>query len=93
MTRKKKAGSLLETARQGDRLETLKKLRDELCDCIDQTVSVREIAPLTRQLVTVLEQIDELEGSPSAKKRQGAEVTPIEVLFNKQPKRRKPTAI
>lgn len=89
MTRTRKTkGSLLDTAQGNDRLETLKRLRDELCDCIDQTVSVREIAPLTRQLVTVLEQIDELEGG-SSQKRKEAEVTPIEVLFNKQPKRRK----
>lgn len=93
MTRKKNAGTLLDTAQKDDRLETLKRLRDEVCDCIDQTVSARDVASLTNSLVKILEQIDELEGSPSAKKRQGAEVTPIEVLFSKQPKRRKPAAL
>ncbi len=89
MTGKKNVdGSLLSVAQDGDRLKTLERLRDEICDCIDQTVSVREIAPLSRQLITVLEQIDGLDGGKS-KKRKDAEVTPIEVLFNKQPKRRK----
>lgn len=85
-TNKKK---LLTVAKEGNRLETLKRLRDEICDCIDQTVSVREIAPLTRQLVTVLEQIDELEGkSRPAGNANDTELTPIEVLFNKQSKHR-----
>lgn len=82
--------SLLDVAKTDNRLETLKRLRDEICDCIDQTVSVREIAPLTRQLVTILEQIDELSGETA--KKQESEVTPIEILFNKQSVYRKRTA-
>jgi hypothetical protein len=43
---------------EGDRVATLRRLRDRLCDQIDRTDSSRDLASLARQLTDVLRQID-----------------------------------
>lgn len=45
------------------RLETLKALRDRLASDIDDCESMRDLAALSLRLQSVLEQIDEIEGS------------------------------
>jgi hypothetical protein len=45
-------------AAEGDRVDTLRRLRDRLCDQIDRTDSSRDLASLSRQLTDVLRQID-----------------------------------
>lgn len=58
---------LAEYAKDGNRLETLRKLRDKLASTIDISESGRDIAALSRQLTSVLEQISELERNEIAK--------------------------
>lgn len=52
--------SLEATARDGDRLRTLRALRDRLAREIDETRSARDVAALSRQLTEVLAEIDDL---------------------------------
>ncbi len=52
--------SIGETARTGDRLETLRALRDRLADEIDAGPEPRDLAALSTRLERVLEQIGEL---------------------------------
>lgn len=52
---------LVETAQNGDHLETLKALREVLAKTIETTSSARETATLALQLRMVLAEIDELE--------------------------------
>ena len=52
---------LVETAQNGDHLETLKALREVLAETIESTSSARERATLALQLRMVLSEIDELE--------------------------------
>jgi flagellin-like hook-associated protein FlgL len=62
----------------GDRLKTLKVLRDRLAAVIDDTDSARDIAALSKQLTEVLEQIDTIENS-----KPGDEVTILESVLIK----------
>ena len=59
--------ALVEYAESGNRLETLRKLRDKLAATIDVSDSGRDIAALSRQLTSVMEQIAELERIEAAK--------------------------
>ena len=87
--------NLKETAAQGNRLETLKNLRDRLSGTIDDSASARDIAALSKQLTEVLLQIDMIENNlPSG------EVTILEQVFKlhagtaetTKPTKRKPRA-
>ena len=53
--------SILETARSGDQLETLYKLRDKLAQTLDETHSARDIAPLAKRFSDTLADIARLE--------------------------------
>lgn len=50
-----------EAAQSGNRLDTLRSLRDVLARSIDGTDSGRDVAALSRQLTDVLEQIETAE--------------------------------
>ncbi|MFF8768504.1 hypothetical protein ACF07Q_28650 [Nocardiopsis dassonvillei] len=54
--------ALRDTAEAGDRLATLRMLRNRLAKDIDVTGDAAEVATLSRQLIKVLEQIEGLEG-------------------------------
>lgn len=47
-------------ARAGDRLKTLRALRDRIALDIDETRSARDLASLSARLIEVLEQIEDL---------------------------------
>lgn len=53
--------SLHEAAASGDRLYTLRVLRDRLAVQIDETTSSRDVAALSLRLVDVLAEIEEIE--------------------------------
>jgi hypothetical protein len=53
--------SLQSTAEQGDRLDTLRALRDALAADLDACESMRDKAALSLRLMDALEQIDVLE--------------------------------
>lgn len=53
--------SLASAASGGDRLGTLRALRDRIAREIDTTQSARDVAALSRQLTDVLAQIEDLE--------------------------------
>lgn len=59
--------SLIEAARSGDRLTTLRALRDVLAATITIASSGRDVAALSRQLTEVLAQIEALEKAPEVK--------------------------
>ena len=50
--------SLRETAANGDRIETLRKLRDSLAGWVDESESDRDRAALSLRLMDVLTQIE-----------------------------------
>jgi hypothetical protein len=52
--------TLADVASRGDRLETLRALRDRLARELDLTASARDVAALSRQLTDVLQQIEDL---------------------------------
>jgi len=52
--------SLADTAKGGDRLATLRALRDLLATELDNTASARDVAALSRQMTEVLLQIEAL---------------------------------
>jgi len=57
-----------ESARNGDRLATLRVLRDRLAVEIDGSASSRDVAALSQRLMDVLSQIDVIErAQPDAK--------------------------
>lgn len=56
-------GSLSGVAATGDRLATLKHLRQTLAEVIDEGPPPRDLAALSRRLQVVLEEIAELEDS------------------------------
>lgn len=59
----KKTGHTLTTiADSGDVLETLRELRHKIAVTLEECQSGRDIAALSRQLVLVVQQIEELEG-------------------------------
>jgi len=60
--------SLATTAEAGDRLATLKALRDRLAAEIDECESKRDTAALSQRLMDVLEQIDTAEKAQPEKK-------------------------
>lgn len=51
---------LADVAARGDRLETLRALRDRLAREIDLTASARDVAALSNRLTDVLQQIEDL---------------------------------
>lgn len=53
--------TLLETAKSGDQLETLYRLRDKLAETLDETRSARDIAPLAKRFSDTLAEIARLE--------------------------------
>lgn len=53
--------TILETAKSGDQLETLYKLRDKLAETLDETRSARDIAPLAKRFTDTLAEIAKLE--------------------------------
>ena len=53
--------TILETAKNGDRLETLYQLRDKLAETLDETHSARDIAPLAKRFSDTLADIAQLE--------------------------------
>lgn len=65
--------SLHEAAVSGDRLHTLRVLRDRLAEQIDETTSSRDVAALSLRLVDVLAEIEEIEkaSAPAAPKGSG----------------------
>lgn len=48
-------------ANRGDRLVTLKALRQKIAKAIDDSQSARDIAALSRQLQSILQDIDDIE--------------------------------
>lgn len=62
--------SLHDVATEGDRLSTLRALRDRLATQIDGTDSARDVSSLSQRLMDVLIQISDLEGE-SAQSEQG----------------------
>lgn len=52
---------LSDTARNGDRRESLIALRDRLAQAIDSCQSLRDLAALANRFQTVLAEIDQLE--------------------------------
>jgi len=53
--------SLVEITNSGDRLGTLRALRDRIALQIDETESARDVAALAQRLMDVLEQIEHLD--------------------------------
>lgn len=58
--------SLHDVAAKGDRLDTLRTLRNRLAQQIDETDSARDVAALSRQLTDVLAQLAEAEPQTKA---------------------------
>ena len=54
--------NLITVADNGDALETLRELRHKIAVALEECQSGRDIAALSRQLVLVVQQINELEG-------------------------------
>lgn len=54
------APRLADVVAKGDRLESLKALRDYLAAALDDTLSARDQAALSARLTDVLEQIEDL---------------------------------
>lgn len=54
--------ALIDSASSGDRLSTLRDLRDVLASNIDSCESLRDLSSLAARLQSVLEEIDKLEG-------------------------------
>lgn len=52
--------SLLSSAQTGKRLEALESLRDYLAAALDQTMSARDQASLSKQFMDCLSQIEEM---------------------------------
>lgn len=61
-------GKLLNASESGDRLKTLKELRDMLAGWLENSSSYRDKAALTRQFVYVLAEIEEIESTGDSKK-------------------------
>lgn len=61
-------GKLLNASESGDRLKTLKELRDMLAGWLENSSSDRDKAALTRQFVYVLAEIEEIESTGDSKK-------------------------
>lgn len=75
--------SLMEAAASQNRLKALCALRDVLAERIEGSESARDVAALSGQLVTVLKQIDDLDGSG---KKAGA----VDEIAERRRSRRKP---
>lgn len=58
---------LTSAAKSGDRLKTLIELRDLLAERIDNSRYDKDIAPLARRLVQVLDEIDEIQKANNSK--------------------------
>lgn len=55
--------TLSEIAKAENDLDTLRKLRQIVCEQIDRTTSSRDIAALSRQLLFIIGRIDEVKAS------------------------------
>lgn len=55
--------SILDAAKTENRLDTLIALRDRLAERLDRCNSDRDLAAMSRQLVQVLAEIEEIRGS------------------------------
>jgi hypothetical protein len=62
--------ALLNIAKQGNRLETLKELRNKLCFAIDKCKVARDLAPISNQLKDILFEIETLEKIKQSEKEQ-----------------------
>ena len=69
--------NVLEAAQSEDRLQLLIKLRDRLSERVDKSNSDRDLAALSRQLVLVSAEIEEIRSA------QPKEITSLEVLRGK----------
>lgn len=61
-------GKLLSAAESGNRLKTLKELRDMLAGWLESSACDRDKAALTRQFVGVLAEIEEIENASGSKR-------------------------
>lgn len=73
--------SVHEAAVTGDRLKTLRALRDHLAVAIDGCKSMRDLAALSRQLADVVAQIDALDPPET-------EVSPADEVAQRRARRR-----
>jgi len=71
--------SLVTVTDSGNRLETLVALRHKLATAIEQTESARDIAPLSKQLREVMEEIDTIKQAEAPQ----AKVTVLEMIRSK----------
>ena len=71
--------SLSDAASSGDRLGTLKELRDLIARTIQDAEQARDVAALSRQLTDVLARIADLEGEAPAVA--GGPVDPLDELL------------
>lgn len=56
--------TLASAARSGDKLSTLKKLRDQIAMSIQDSDSGRDIAALSKRLMEVMDEIERLQPPP-----------------------------
>jgi len=70
--------SLAGTAATGDRLQTLVALRDHLARTLDDQDDARATSALSKQLVDVMDRIEELGGATKTKK------TPLDELAERR---------
>jgi hypothetical protein len=70
---------LRDVVSDGDRLESLRALRDRIAATIDATDSARDVAALSRQLTDVLQQIEAIE-----KATPGRKGTPLDELAKRR---------
>ena len=75
---------LSSTVPKGDRLESLKSLRDRLAEEIDQCTQARDTAALSNRLMDVLAQIDELDPAKPVE----AKVNPIDEVAKRRAARK-----
>lgn len=72
-------GPIASAAATGDRLATLRALRDKIADSIDSTTSARDVAALTNRLLDVLDALAALGDT--------ADETPLDVLRRRRAER------
>lgn len=63
--------TLASAARSGDKLSTLKQLRDQIAKSIQDSDSGRDIAALSKRLIEVMDEIERLQPPPK-------KMTPLE---------------
>jgi hypothetical protein len=62
------SAALLESAKSGDQLQTLRDLRDLVARALVETDSARDVAALSRQMTDVLSRIEAVEKAAPEKK-------------------------